>query len=485
MRRDGVLEAIVLVALVAHAALLWREWCAAPGASWNGPHLAPSFAIARGINFYTDPVTQAPAAGWMYGPVMPLLLVPVAWLRSVVWAATNAATVQTAAVLLPMALLLHRRGVGATGVAFGTLLALGLLSVDPVTYDIWRVVRADGFALGGAMCSLALLLGPSASRLAMHGSALAAATAILSKQIALPIAVIGPLIAAWRWSARRGLAQLGLVAGYLVVLLAVFAWWFEPGRLVYSMWTVPARQPLRDPHVVLDQLRSWGAAQGPAVTALLAGLACGAGRLFATPVERALALTAVLFVPATLPALAKVGGMLNSFFPAYFWAAFCAVVATRGVVHGTSPRWARGIAAVILLSLAPITLAMRPRLAPGRWWPPPEEQSLAEIARELDGRVWIPMDPLPTLAAGGPLLPFDDAIWSLRLAGMPPGRDLLRAQVPAEVDHLLCLPSHARCPRPEFPEFERTGATFRGAPVYRRPSPHTPANAAANAEAGP
>jgi hypothetical protein len=293
----------------------------------------------------------------------------------------------------------------------------------------------------------------------------------LTKQLALPIVLPVLLVVATRDGSGAAVRHalricVCLAAAGIVVVLA-----FGAAPLVFGMWTVPSHHRILGMTPVRVYLSMWLASLGPAVVTLAAALACHGRRFRPSRIETALLVATVVFVPATVPVLAKAGGLLNNFYAPYFWTAFCVLVVTRGIVAGDAPRRLRAAVSVALLAAAPaVTWTTRPSDPPPAWRPSSLQDDLVRIAHRLDGAAWLPWNPLIGLAAYGRLFPFEDGLRSLDLAGMRPPAAAISAQVPADVRYALCTPGTA-CVPPEFPEFAATGMVEYGHRVYRRPPP--------------
>jgi hypothetical protein len=458
---------IIALAAVACAVFLWSEWCIAPDVQWNGMRLAPAFAIARGINPYTDPDSMTPLLDWTYGPVLPMALLPSAWMPTLGWAYVAALAVQTLVVLAPIAVLLRSLGMSPLACAFGTVLAVGVLSADPSTGPFWRGVHVDGFALGLMLVSIACVLRTPPSASSRHVGAVCAAAAMFSKQIAVPIVLAAPLIVWRRVGFRSTVAHAVRIGAYAVAFGALSATLFGWRRLVFSLWVVPSQQAVMSLSWLELQLRIWLRMQWYLAAVLAAGWLCSGRRWPAPRTALACLVAAMALLPTSLPAMAKVGGWLNSFYPAYFWSAFCVAVTTHGVEAGSQPRWLRTSVGVLLLLSVPVTLALS-RPLPATWRPSPTQDLVAAFVRSHEGRVWLPWNPVVNLAVSGWAPPTEDAIYSLGFAGLRPPAASIRAQIPPRVDTMLCNGPPGRCSVPEFPDFVPTGEYLYGYAVFRR-----------------
>jgi hypothetical protein len=464
-------RSVLALAAVACGVFLWSEWCVAPDVHWNGMRLAPSFAIARGINPYTDPVSMAPLLDWTYGPVLPLALLPVTSLPTLAWAYVGALALQTLAVLAPIAVLLRSLGMSPLACAFGTVLAVGLLSLDPATGAFWSGLHVDTFALGLMLVSIACVLRTPPSRSYLHVAAACAAAAMFSKQTAVPIVLIGPLLEWHRAGFRNAIAHAVRIVAYSVTFAVLCAasfggWW----RMIFNLWIVPSQQAVLSRSWLDLQLRVWLRKQWYLAGVLAAGWLCS-GRGWPAPRSALACLVAAMaLVPTALPAMAKVGGWLNSFHPAYFWSAFCVAVTTHGVAAGSRPRWLRTSVGVVLLLSVPTALVLSRPLS-SRFRPSPTEDLVATFVRSHDGRVWLPWNPVVNLAVSGWAAPTEDAIWSLGVAGLRPPEATIRGAVPPRIDTMLCAGTLGRCIPPEFRDFVPTGEYLHGYAVFRRRGP--------------
>lgn len=227
---------MLILAGVLLLAVVWTAFCTTPLIYWNAPRLAPSFAIAAGLNPYA---TQASAQhlGWQYGPVFPLAYLPITVFGNLTWSFA-----------LATALNLAFYSATAWGIGWwawqskrwawhGTGVALALTLGSGGNF-FW--LHVDGLALPLELLAVVATVQVvfRSDRQSLHLAAVCVALAFWTKQLAvvLPIA-----LTAWLWwkiGWRGGVKFVGAWLAYIAVLGVGFVALFGAQELWFNLWCI-------------------------------------------------------------------------------------------------------------------------------------------------------------------------------------------------------------------------------------------------------
>src|SRR6185295_5910080 len=221
---------------------------------WSFIRLMPSVALTRGYALYY-PDGEGPLLGWSYGPVAPLLQLPVAALPHPAAALTGAALLNTAMLLLPLLFAIWRAmPPGAAHRISGVLIlaALHAILLHLVPSQYWlRGVQVDAFAMGLWLLGIVVLLGADpAGRRRVWVAALLFIASMFSKHNEVLLAPI-PVLFVWAREGRAAALRLALamaVLGAAALLLSIAAWGWSAVHL--NLWRVPAGHPWSKPGLV-------------------------------------------------------------------------------------------------------------------------------------------------------------------------------------------------------------------------------------------
>ena len=246
--------ALVLLCTVCHRLLETPLW------SYNGARLMPSFAVARGLNYYLLSPHGGPLYCSLYGP-----LVAIVYLPATLFPSPNSAVLAgsfiTVLLCFSAAAFLHlwpsNAGNGAVdGLSFLTAGFLMCL-LEPLKYSCFNI-HADGpgLALGGVACAALYSGRPEKWRTALPISASCAILCIFCKQTFLPVP-IALLVYLWvaegRARAVRYLFWLA-AAGVLAGGAALFA--AGPARLYHCLIWIPAHHPWNEPSHIVSAIQA-------------------------------------------------------------------------------------------------------------------------------------------------------------------------------------------------------------------------------------
>lgn len=449
-RRDVILAAAAVPVLFSILALAASSVTRMPADLWSNIRLAPSVAMTRGYALYY-PEGEGPILGWIYGPVMPLLLLPAALIPDPVAAILAAGIISEVVLLLPLLLVawnvLPPTPSGrATGVLIlGGLLPI-LLQIRPSLYWLQHL-QVDAFALGLALLSMNALLGGdparplSPSRLWL--AALFFAGAVFSKQnevCLLPVllAYVG-IRDGWRQAIRMAAMVAATAGAGLLLLVISFGW-----RAVYlNLWQVPSRHPLSEGWQGIQVIASRYVGHLSKMTAGFVGLWLWSLRCFpraSTLRERILrapwvmpAVGVVVMFPMSVVGGAKVGGDGNSNHSLYYLAAAIVLLAAQ-LATVDRPATRIGIPALALLAAAVAIPRLWSRARPPslEWRHSPLETEY-RFAQAHPGEVFFSSNPLVTLYSDGKLYHLGYGVFDRRLADMPPSPRQLEDHLPARM----------------------------------------------------
>ncbi|HXM41399.1 MAG TPA: hypothetical protein VN924_09110 [Bryobacteraceae bacterium] len=437
--------ALVLFFTVCH------RWLETPLWSFNGSRLMPSFALARGVNYYVLSPPGGPLYNSLYGPLVAVIYLPATLFHS-----PNSAVLAGSAITIVLcfsaAAFLHfapfKPGRGPVdGLAF---LTAGFLMcyLEPLKYSCFNI-HADGpgLAFSAVACAALCYRGPEKWRAGLPVSALCAVLSIFCKQTFLPVP-FALLIYLWavegRAQAVRYLLWL-MVVGALAGGAAMFA--AGPANLYHCLIWVPAHHPWNDSsHIVsaIQAMRSFIRVSMPVPVLLLA---CAvylwtSGRLRG-PELRALAanrgvpilLVGIALLPFSIGGRAKAGGDVNSLSFSLFFLTCGLTVMLADSWRSAQSRSARRVAVSVLvacilplaISEAPLALDIR---ASARRVPHAAQAAAFDYLNRHPGGAYFPWFPIAHYYAEREFRHYAFGIVDRLLAGEPVSGAEFQAYVP-------------------------------------------------------
>ena len=195
---------------------------------YNGARLMPSFAMARGLNYYVLLPPGGPLYSSLYGPMAAVTYLPAALFSSPNSAVLAGAAI-TALLCFLAAAFVHFAGLKPGGKSGDVLafLALGFLMcfLEPLKYSCFNI-HADGpgLALGAFACGALYSSRLKKWRIALPVSALCAVLCVFCKQMFLPLPLVLLLyfwLAEGRRQATRYLLWLAAAGGIAVTAAAM------------------------------------------------------------------------------------------------------------------------------------------------------------------------------------------------------------------------------------------------------------------------
>jgi hypothetical protein len=454
-----VLLLSVLILSLQLEAILW-----APHFFWNHARLLPVELFVQGHPLYTE-ASAGVIHGNLYGPYAHWLYLPVTCLHAPDSMVMAGSALSSLFLWLPAFLVmqesLRTNGQARIWTCFGFVLFLAVAHLTPALRQVFRNIHADAPAIGFSALALYFVLVHLRSGLRKHlvCGCLAAALAVWSKQIAVMIVPLIPLLL-WRLGNRAGglvAARVMLVCGLGVsVLTILLCRQFSPQLL--NLWQIPGSHPWISSIYETGFPRlpaAWGERPQILIEAalqlleqakLIVGLfALGlAARWFLKgngqsnqprhPLT-ALLITGSLLIPMGLLGRVKVGGDLNAFgFPLYFFAlaavlqfvCLCQSIAAKL----TLPRGR--LAATIMAGMFALAAA---GLLHGRLTRPPKspETAVMDYLVRSEKTAYFPWNPLAHLQAQQQAVHFQYAIYDRDLARMPASQPHYASGVPANV----------------------------------------------------
>lgn len=468
--------ALWLAALGA-GAILWSALCTVPGLYWNPPRLAPSYALAEGLNIYA---TRASGAhlGWIYGPVFALWGVPAAWVPQITWSFAVWALLNYLAIFVPAWLVLREVGGSVPAARQGLAWYALLLLANVITHSLVFVIHVDGLCVGLGTIACWSLARAAAGRGDRHVplAALAAVLALWTKQVAvaLPLALL--LWLAWtkRFRLMRPLFLWLVVCGGVSTI--VFFLWFGGEALLFNLWLFHVQNPLRGGWGYLggEILRmSWtsGVWLVAAAWLVLAARLWGGRRAEDPhPLPGLLGCVALCHLPLGLAAALKAGGGLNSVHSLNYFALLLALGLMRLPQKVDRPdsletrRWrvAPAFMSVTVVALGLGAAAYHSVRMDARLLPYRGQEKMLALAQASAGRLYFPWNPLLTLITDRKIYPFDDALFCLDRAGLAPPMAAVRAAVPPEAVLYYEEPAQSHFALNYFPGYRGSPAVAAG-----------------------
>ena len=378
--------------------------------NYNGSRLMPSFAVARGWNYYVLP-HGGPLFCTIYGPMTAIIYLPATLLATpngavIAGSLISAILCFTAVAFLHFTRSRHGRQDRAAFLAAGLLVCY----LEPLRYACFNI-HADGpgLAFSAFACSALYML--DARRWALPFSAFFAVFAICCKQTFLPLPIALLAYVAFAAGIRQALryaawlCAAGLLLGGIVVLAA------GPARLYHCLIWVPMHQPWSSASALvswMQAIRNFIRLSLPVLIPLLAagGYLLATARLdlrslrsLATHRSVPLLMTGVTLLPASILGRAKVGGDINSFsFALFFLTCGLTVLLADSVATAGLPTLRRlaawGLVAIILpimVSEAPLVIEIPSKI---RQLPQSGQNVAYEYLVRHPGQAYFPWFPL-------------------------------------------------------------------------------------------
>jgi hypothetical protein len=427
--RNKGIDLALWLAAAGVLAILWSALCTVPGLYWNPPRLAPSYALAGGLNIYATP-DAGPYLGWVYGPMFALWGVPAAWVPQITWSFVVWALLNYLAMLVPVWLVLRDAAGSGRLAGQGLLLYLVLFLANAVTQSLVFLIHVDGLCFGfGTLACWGLHRAAFGRGLRyLHLAALAVILAIWTKQVAISLV---PGLFLWLWWMRRTRLMPPLLLWLVVYgggVTAGFFRWFGGEALLFSLWQVHVLNPLKGGWSllggeILRMLGSGGVWLAAAALLALAPRRAAGAEPGGSGWFKLLGCVALCHLPLGLAAVIKAGGGINSVHSLYYVLLLLALALMRLLEPGRRPgpgtAWispAVVIAGVVALGLGHAFYLVVDRGAV--WRPYRGQEAMLHMARMAAGHMYFPWNPLLTLITDKKIYPFDDALYCLWLSGL-------------------------------------------------------------------
>jgi hypothetical protein len=438
------------------ALAVWSAVATTPRLDWNSARLMPAFVLAAGEKIYFAPGT-GPALGWIYGPVTPAIMTPIALFPTITSAMLAAACINAFVLLAPLLcgvnVASHRAGLVARERAWLLIAcAGGALAVPWIAHSL-IYITADNVVVGLVLWSCVCLANAGENIRHAWCAALLAALAVWTKQLAIGVPVAQIIWLAWSAGPRAAVRQAGrlLVAGLALAGVAVAIFGFE--ELRYNLWAVPSHHPLKGGGGF------WAAQLGSLALACLPFVAVLAiFRARGTPLSRPATLLAIVgCVQLPLGALgaSKVGGGENSFHTIYYFAA--ATGLQLAAAHGAIAQWVRQRVALVGI-IASLVGAFAVMSATGwRLTPAVQLEASAALAEAHRGEIYFPRNPLVTWWTERKIYHLEYGFFDQALAGNPATPQRMAAWLPPKLRYIVYQDDDVDHPFARLlPGFERT-----------------------------
>jgi hypothetical protein len=418
---------------------VWCCLCAFPEQEWNDVRLRAAFLIADGLPLYPG-LHTGPITTWIYGPVLPLLMLPVTF-ASEIETVLMLAGVMNAFLLcgtIAFTCLLWPAPAGRSWSRLARLGALGLtLLLLPQTFFIF--IQADNTSLAFGLISLTSLARAHAGnqKLWWWLAAATAGAAAFSKLhgVTLPMAEL-----AWLWFAgsrsqfRQFLGKLALVgAGLILITLGVAA---TPSAAWTMMVKIPAHLPFASDlgQRCAEMLPYYVQLVGLPLLLLL--LTKPKASLFSSTLSLPV-FAWLASLPLGLAGTLTWGGAYNSLHGAFFALPIILVVL---LAQSPLPAWPHRALWVAVWVLAPFVILGTDKVSV--WQLPkipalqmPREATL--MAGQQGDRTWMPWRPLAMRLATGRHDHDEDGLHIRQLTGFFPGRTHAFSQLPPRWDQTM------------------------------------------------
>ena len=424
-----------------------------PYGAWDGARLMPSFALARGLNYYVLLPRGGPLFTVAYPPMVAIVYLPATLFRTPNGAILAGSVITVVLCFAAVAFLhfaqLKRERSAVDGLAFLTASFL-MCFLPPLTYSCFRI-HADGPGLAfGAMACGALYAGRGEKwRIALPVSALCAVLAVFCKQTFLPVPIV---LLVWVLAVQgrkvAGRYLLCLFTASVIATAASMAIW-GPEPLYHCVIWVPAHDPSSEGSWKLSVVRSaqhFIQLSFPVLILLLAGAFYFAlsGRIRDERWRTLLAnrcvpllLVGIAELPFSILGYAKAGGDVNSFSFALFFLTCGVTMMLADLWHGAKAVASRHLALSVLLATA---LPLAVYEAPVAYEIPSEIRGLPQTGQQIafaylkqhPGKAYFPWFPLAHLYAEGQFRHF---IWGLVerwTAGETVSMEEFRAYIPTD-----------------------------------------------------
>ncbi len=416
--------ALLLISTVCHLVLQL------PYGAWDGARLMPSFALARGVNYYVLLPRGGPLFTVAYPPMVAIVYLPATLFRTPN-SAVLAGSVITVVLCFAAVAFLHfaqlkRKRSAVDGLAFLTASFL-MCFLPPLTYSCFRI-HADGpgLAFGAVACGALYAGGAEKWRMALPVSALCAVLAVFCKQTFLPVPIV---LLVWLLTVQgrkvAGRYLVCLFAASVIATAASMAIW-GPEPLYHCVIWVPAHDPSSEGSWIVSVVRSaqhFIQLSFPVLILLLAGAIYFA--LSGISYERWRTLLVNRWVPPLLVGIAelpfsilgyaKAGGDVNSFSFALFFLTCGVTMMLADLWHGAKAVATRRLAlSVLLATVLPLAVYEAPAAyefpSEMRGLPQTEQQMAFAYLKQHPGKAYFPWFPLAHLYAEGQFRHF---IWGL------------------------------------------------------------------------
>ncbi len=423
---------------------------------WSGTRLAFSAAVAHGFDIYPT-ARGGVVTGNMYGPVMAIFYLPALLAPGVTAKLLLGELLSVLVMIVPVALLFERelrpRG-GSTMFIGAALVAMVgvLLAISSTRYQLTSI-HADAPCLGLGMCSYLLLSfskRPTLSR--VFAAAFLVALATLSKPLGAFVGVAELLILLYTCGVRPAVSFAAAASTATIVLGLVLP--RAIGSTFEGMWfnvlVLPSRQAVElsvyHANVLLRPLIALAA-----LTAATIWFRRSEGRDSDTNEARRtrhairdLWTIALVVVPISFVAYAKVGGDVNSLY-AHYYASIAAVLGVADVAvqrrAAVLPLVALACAAAILSPLESLRgIAAVPKLLDN------QHERVATYLRQHD-EAYFPWHSLSTILVRGQFFHHTDGIHSRKLAGLTLSQEQFYAHAPRNPTYVIMPPVGKILPR--------------------------------------
>jgi len=416
---------------------IWGCVCYFPAQEWNDVRLRPSFQIGDGLPLYSG-LNSGPITTWMYGPVVPLLLLPTYFAPGIHHALLSAAALNTFIVVAALVF------ASALWPADGnknwdpeTRITAALVSSCLLPANFLIFLQADNGVVAAGLVSTTLLARAQTTKKSsgVWLSAVFAATAAFSKLHGIAV-ILGQV--AWllyAYGAGPAIRQFARIALAGTIWLLITLWLSESPQ---AAWEITVRTPSLLP--ITTDLEARLASMLPHILLLI-----GLPALLIVLVYRVIQQRPRNFSLAVLVWLASLplgvagsltqGGTTNSLHGAFFVVPVTLLALSKASIESHRRRWIPGLAALGVVFLLTVqgrdlgTLPMSPQTELAI--------SATKRAKEMNDRLWLPWRPLATWYGAGRHDHDEDGLHVRQLTRQFPRRAHVDAHLPPNWDSTL------------------------------------------------
>ncbi len=463
---NSLVAVSVLMALLFFSALITEKILWAPFGFWSSARLTWTFSLVHRYKMYY-PAYSGPALSGIYGPIGPLVYLPVTLVNSPTPAVMLGLFISTCFYFLPMLWLhigrnlLNLRRLLFALCAFACFCLFTFNTRALYESAFWVHVDAPALGIGAIGCAILYYRKNKDSILFLLLSAIFSVFAVWTKQTLMPLLLAlstYTLLADGYKCFRRYILYI-CISG--IILSALFLWIFDARVLFFSMFTIPSHHTLggnTNPIVALFNATFDLIKESFLPAIILIILSVYSLRKLSNIPDKLktwissnrwtmLIIVSLFMVPTSVLGKAKIAGSENNLSPSVYFLVAAATLALIDIVPDILSCYAQSVQRsvkllfVLLITGLVCVNALRFREIPLLLQNiSSNDQKVAyEYAKKYPGEAYFPNNPLSSLLAEGKLYHFNFGLIDRELAGFPVSREHFWAHIPADI-RLVAFP---------------------------------------------